>query len=195
MAVNTYLRESTPIDPTNPTVEIKTSKGTIKVELFRSQAPISVSNFLAYVKDKHYDGTIFHRVINGFMIQGGGFLPGMQKKFSPRGPIKNEAFNGLSNKRGTLAMARTNDPDSATDQFFINVVDNAKGLDPRPGSAGYAVFGRVIDGMKVVDAIKEVPTTTKQAYQNVPVDDVIIESIRLLPENTEKQEDGKKAGD
>ncbi|MGF1578774.1 MAG: peptidylprolyl isomerase [Gemmataceae bacterium] len=164
----------------NPVVVMKTNYGTIKIEMFPKKAPITVKNFLAYVKDKHYDGLIFHRVINGFMIQGGGFKPGMRRKASTRKPIKNEAANGLSNKRGTIAMARTNNPDSATDQFFINVVDNSRGLDPRPGSAGYAVFGRVIDGMKVVDAIKEVPTTTKQAYQNVPEKPVVIKSVRVL---------------
>ncbi len=158
-------------------VLIKTSKGDITVELDRAAAPISVANFLAYVEDKYYDGLIFHRVIDGFMIQGGGFHPGMKQKGGTKPPIKNESPNGLSNTRGTIAMARTSDPDSASCQFYINVVDNAGSLDkPR-----YCVFGRVTEGMDVVDQIKGVRTTTQAGYKDVPVEDVTILSIRRLP--------------
>src|SRR5205085_557230 len=148
-----------------------TSMGPIKIELFDDDAPITAKNFLKYVDDKHYDGTVFHRVISDFMIQGGGFAPGMKEK-ATFPPIVNEAGNGLSNKRGTIAMARTNKPDSATAQFFINVKDNA-GLDRSSGSAGYAVFGQVIDGMDVVDAIRRVETGVKSGHKDVPVEDVV----------------------
>ena len=158
----------------NPIVVMETSKGTIKMVLFKDKAPISVANFLAYVDKKHYDGTIFHRVIADFMIQGGGFEPGMKQK-KTRDPIKNEAGNGIANERGTIAMARTGEPDSATAQFFINTVDN-KFLD-RAGAkvgVGYAVFGKVIDGLPVVDEIRRVETV-----RTVPVKDVIIRSVRV----------------
>jgi cyclophilin family peptidyl-prolyl cis-trans isomerase len=174
----------------NPVVVIETSMGNIKVELDEAKAPITVKNFLGYVDDKHYDGTVFHRVIADFMIQGGGFEPGVSKATTIRefqakekktkGPIKNEASNGLSNVRGTIAMARTRDPDSATAQFFINVKDNRRGLDPQPGSAGYAVFGKVIEGMDVVDKIRNVKTTAvvPDQIEDVPAEDVVIKSIR-----------------
>jgi cyclophilin family peptidyl-prolyl cis-trans isomerase len=174
----------------NPVVVIDTSLGTIKVELDAAKAPITVKNFLAYVEAKHYDGTIFHRVIPSFMIQGGGFQTGLSKakdfeeikakEKKTREPIKNEASNGLSNTRGTIAMARTNRPDSATSQFFINVVDNSGKLDPAPGSAGYAVFGKVIEGMDVVDKIRKVETKAliPDAFEDVPVEEVVIKSIR-----------------
>jgi cyclophilin family peptidyl-prolyl cis-trans isomerase len=159
------------------TVVIKTSKGDITVQLDREKAPVSVDNFLKYVDAKYYDGTIFHRVIDGFMIQGGGFLPGMKSKGGTNPPIKNESPNGLSNKRGTIALARTSDPDSATCQFYINVVDNSGTLDkPR-----YCVFGTVTAGMDVADAIKGVATATKAGYKDVPVEDVVIQSVRRLP--------------
>jgi cyclophilin family peptidyl-prolyl cis-trans isomerase len=170
----------------NPVVVMETSKGTIKIELFADKAPITVKNFLSYVDDKFYDGTIFHRVISDFMIQGGGFESGPKEKEKTKPSIKNESANGVSNERGTIAMARTNDPDSATAQFFINVKDN-RNLDAAQGRPGYAVFGKVIEGMDVVDKIKEVPTTTKQAtvqggrkapFQNVPEDEVVIKSVR-----------------
>jgi cyclophilin family peptidyl-prolyl cis-trans isomerase len=164
----------------NPVVVIDTSMGTIKAELYQDKSPITVKNFLRYVEEKHFDGTIFHRVMPNFMIQGGGFEPGMKQK-EAHAPIKNEADNGLSNKRGTLAMARTNVADSATDQFYINLVDN-RALDraDSPDGVGYAVFGRVIDGMNVVDDIALVETGSREGgHKNVPVKDVLIKSIRL----------------
>ncbi len=167
----------------NPIVVIETSLGNIKVELFEDKAPITVKNFLGYVDDKFYDGTVFHRVIGkehsgkDFMVQGGGFEPGLKQK-KTKDPIKNEANNGLSNTRGTLAMARTGVVDSATAQFFINVADN-KFLDHQgPQQFGYAVFGRVIEGMDVVDKIKAVKTGSKNGYDDVPVEDVVIKSIK-----------------
>lgn len=166
----------------NPIVIIETSKGDIKLELFQSKAPITVANFLKYVEKKHYDGTIFHRVIPGFMAQGGGFLPGMREKGAKQDPIRNEASNGLSNERGTIAMARTDDPNSATDQFFINVENNKKSLDRSAGNAGYAVFGKVLEGMDVVDNIVMVRTATVARHENVPVEDVLIKSIRRVDE-------------
>ncbi|MBP1607510.1 MAG: Peptidylprolyl isomerase [Acidobacteria bacterium] len=163
---------------TGPVVVMKTSLGEIRIQLDQDKAPVSVKNFLAYVNKKHYDGTVFHRVISTFMIQGGGFTAAMEKK--PTGqPIKNEAQNGLKNVRGSVAMARTADPNSATCQFFINVIDNP-GLDyPKPDGHGYAVFGQVVAGMDVVDKIKAVAVTTTNGMQNVPVSPVVIESVRL----------------
>ena len=158
----------------NPVVLIKTSKGDIKVELDKEKAPISVENFLSYVNDGYYNGTIFHRVIKNFMIQGGGFTADMKQK-PTKDPIKNEAKNGLSNAKGTLAMARTSVVDSATSQFFINLIDN-KFLDHGTRDYGYAVFGKVIEGMDVVDKIAIVPT----GYQDVPTETITIESITLV---------------
>jgi cyclophilin family peptidyl-prolyl cis-trans isomerase len=157
----------------NPVVEMKTSMGTIKIELFEKETPITVKNFLKYVEDKHYDGTIFHRVIGDFMIQGGGFNKDMEEK-KTRETIKNESK--LSNTRGTIAMARRPALDSATAQFFINTADNSSKLD-RPR---YAVFGKVISGMDVVDKIKDVRTTERKGHSDVPVDPVVIESVRLV---------------
>jgi cyclophilin family peptidyl-prolyl cis-trans isomerase len=159
-------------------VILQTSKGDITVELYAKQAPESVKNFLQYVDDKHYDGTIFHRVINGFMIQGGGFTPDMTQK-PTRGAIKNEAGNGLKNERGTLAMARTSDPDSATSQFFINVVDNGflNRAEAQDG-VGYCVFARVTKGMDVVDAIRGVATGRRGYMGDVPVEPVVILSAK-----------------
>jgi cyclophilin family peptidyl-prolyl cis-trans isomerase len=161
----------------NPVVVMETSKGTIKIELFEDDAPITVKNFLRYVDEKHYDNTIFHRVIKDFMIQGGGITEDMTPKGGQNLPIKNESYNGLRNTRGTLAMARTDKVDSATDQFFINVVDNTR-LDRQsgPGNEGYAVFGKVIEGMDVVDQIRNVRT----GPNDVPTEPVIIKSIRRL---------------
>ena len=170
--------EVTPQEPQqkeNPVVIIKTSKGDIKVELFEKEAPNTVKNFLQYVDDKFYDGTIFHRVIQGFMIQGGGFTKEFSQK-PTRTPVKNEAANGLKNKRGTLAMARTSDVDSATAQFFINVVDNDF-LDFRAPNAqgfGYCVFGKVTEGLDIVDAIRSVKTGNHGMFQDVPVDAIEI---------------------
>ena len=164
-----------------PVVEMKTNKGSIKIELDREKAPATVENFLKYVEDKHYDGVVFHRVISNFMIQGGGFEPGMKEK--PTGaPIKNEADNGLSNEKGTIAMARTSDPHSASAQFFINVKDNdfLNFSSPTMEGWGYAVFGKTIDGMDVIDAIKEVATGNRGGHGDVPLEDVLIESVRLV---------------
>jgi cyclophilin family peptidyl-prolyl cis-trans isomerase len=158
----------------NPVVVMETSLGTIKIELFEDKAPITVQNFLKYTDDKHYDGTIYHRVIKDFMIQGGGKDEKMNMK-QTRAAIKNEAGNGLSNVRGTIAMARTNNPDSATCQFFINVVDNAK-LDKSGSNAGYCVFGKVIEGMDVADKIRAVRTSE----EDVPVESVVIKSVKRL---------------
>jgi len=167
-------------DAKNPRVAIETTLGKITVELFVEKAPFSVKNFLHYVEEKHYDGTIFHRVIADFMIQGGGFEPGLKER-KTRDPVRNEAGNGLGNLRGTLAMARTDDPDSATSQFFINVVDN-KRLDREntKDNVGYTVFGKVTDGMDVVDKIRAVETGLQQGFKDVPVKDVVIVAVRRV---------------
>lgn len=164
----------------NPIVVIETSLGTIKAELFQDKAPISTKNFLQYTEDKFYDGTIFHRVIDGFMIQGGGHDANMAKK-PTRDPIQNEAANGLKNATGTLAMARTADPNSATAQFYINTVDN-RALDfrdPSPQGIGYAVFGKVVEGMDVVGKISKTKTGVSGGMRDVPVTPVVIKSVRL----------------
>ncbi|MFF5439124.1 peptidylprolyl isomerase [Streptomyces achromogenes] len=163
------------------TVELNTSAGRVVLELNDAEAPKTVENFLAYVRSGHYDGTIFHRVINGFMIQGGGFTPDMKQK-STLAPIQNEADNGLKNDNYTVAMARTNDPHSATAQFFINVSDNAflNYSSKTPNGWGYAVFGRVTEGQNVVDAIKGVKTGSRQGHQDVPTEPVVIESAKIL---------------
>ncbi len=164
-----------------PKVELTTNMGKIVIELNPAKAPKSVANFLAYVKSGHYEETIFHRVISGFMIQGGGFTADMKQK-KTNAPIKNEADNGLKNTRGTIAMARTNVVDSATCQFFINVVDNAM-LNHRnksPRGWGYTVFGHVTDGMGVVDKIRRVPTGVKNGMRDVPNTPVVIQKVRIL---------------
>ena len=161
--------------PGNPQVIINTSKGNIVLELYPEKAPKTVESFLNYARSGHYDGTIFHRVIPNFMIQGGGFTPDMENKLTDP-PIQNEADNGLKNKRGTVAMARTRDPHSATDQFFINTKNNTF-LDHRSKTSqgwGYSVFGNVVDGMDVVDVISTVKTGTKGRMANVPVEPVVI---------------------
>lgn len=163
----------------NPVVLMETGQGTIKIELFEKEAPISVKNFLGYVKKGFYNGTIFHRVINGFMIQGGGFTSDFVQKPTDA-PIKNEAANGLKNDRGTIAMARTGMPDSATSQFFINVVNNDKLNRPSPDGFGYAVFGKVIEGMDVVDKIKAVKTGFNNGMGDVPDQQVVIKSVKVL---------------
>lgn len=163
----------------NPVVLMKTSMGDLKIELDPKKAPITVKNFLEYVKSGFYAGTIFHRVIPGFMIQGGGFTAEMQEK-KTRSPIKNEAGNGLKNDRGTIAMARMPNPDSATAQFFINVVNN-NGLNrPAPDGFGYAVFGRVISGMDVVDKIAGVRTGVRMGMRDVPDAPVVIKSVSIV---------------
>jgi cyclophilin family peptidyl-prolyl cis-trans isomerase len=156
-------------------LRFKTTAGEFTVELFEKEAPESCANFLRYVDESHYDGTLFHRVIPGFMIQGGGFASGLEQKETHE-PIRNEATNGLENLRGTLAMARTNDINSATAQFFINLIDNDF-LNHSPGNYGYAVFGRVTSGMEVVDAIAGVATTRRRGHGDVPVDDVVVLSV------------------
>jgi cyclophilin family peptidyl-prolyl cis-trans isomerase len=168
----------------HPTVLMQTSMGDVKIELYEKLAPVTVQNFLGYVDDKHYDGTVFHRVIPSFMIQGGGFEPGAvaknaEKRTGP--PIANESYNGLANKRGTIAMARTDDPHSATAQFYVNVKDNAM-LDRvnDPKGYGYAAFGKVIEGMDVVDKIRNVKTTRVGGHDDVPVQDVVIKSVRRV---------------
>jgi peptidyl-prolyl cis-trans isomerase B (cyclophilin B) len=160
---------------------MQTSYGAVIVELDPHKAPKTVNNFVAYVRDGYYDGTLFHRVIDDFMIQGGGFVPGMTQK-PTRPPIENEAMNGLRNERGSIAMARTSDTSSATSQFFINVVDNdfLNYTADTPSGWGYCVFGKVIDGLTVVDRIKGVPTGSRAGHKNVPLTDVLIEKIEVL---------------
>jgi peptidyl-prolyl cis-trans isomerase B (cyclophilin B) len=165
----------------NPRVRFDTDKGSILLELDPAAAPATVANFLSYAREGFYDGTVFHRVIKGFMIQGGGFTENLQQK-PVRGPIQNEADNGLENRRGTIAMARTPDPHSATAQFFINTVDNAF-LNFRDKSAqgwGYCVFGKVVEGMETVDAIAGVPTTAARIGRDVPVEPVIIQRAVII---------------
>lgn len=158
-------------------VRIDTERGTIHAELDRDNAPATVANFLEYARDGFYSGTIFHRVIPGFMIQGGGLTAGLERKRT-RGPVRNESTNGLSNARGTLAMARTSEPDSATSQFFINLVDNER-LDGHSGQPGYTVFGRVTAGMDVVDAIAAVDTTRRGGYSDVPRETIAIAGVTV----------------
>jgi len=163
------------------TVEMTTSAGTLRIELNELKAPVSVANFLAYAAKGHYDNTVFHRVIKGFMLQGGGFEPGMKQKPTDA-PITNEANNGLQNKHYTLAMARTSAPHSATAQFFINTTDNGF-LDFKsesPQGWGYAVFGRVVSGTEVVDAIEGVRTGRKGGHDDVPLEDVVIQRVALV---------------
>jgi cyclophilin family peptidyl-prolyl cis-trans isomerase len=180
-----------------PRVRLETSLGVIELELDAENAPISTDNFLTYVRDGHYDGLIFHRVIANFMIQGGGFTPDMQKR-DTRPPIKNEATNGLRNDRGTIAMARTGVVDSATGQFFINVVDNAflNHRSTNPREYGYAVFGRVTSGMDVVDRIRAVPTTTVSGMRDFPREPVVITRASVIgetPPEAAPAEEPKKA--
>jgi cyclophilin family peptidyl-prolyl cis-trans isomerase len=164
----------------NPVVTMSTSMGDIRIELNSDKAPISTQNFLDYINEGHFDGLIFHRVIPGFMIQGGGFDSAMSQKKS-KAPIKNEASNGLKNVTGSIAMARTNVVDSATAQFFINVKDNdfLNHKNTSPDGYGYAVFGQVIDGMDVVHAIEKVKTGNRGMHQDVPVQAVVINSVKL----------------
>ena len=166
----------------NPKVELHIAgRGVITLELDQDKAPKTVANFVDYVKQGHYDGTIFHRVMDGFMIQGGGFMPGLREK-NTGAPIENEANNGLKNAAYTVAMARTSDPHSASAQFFINVADNdfLNHTAPTPKGWGYAVFGKVVDGQSVVDAIKTAPTGRRGFHDDVPKDDVVIEKAVLV---------------
>ena len=182
ICLNLYqpLSESNFAMSTATSVMMKTSKGDLTIELDAQSAPKTVENFLNYARAGHYDGTIFHRVIANFMIQGGGFTPDMKQK-GTNPPIVNESSNGLSNKKYTIAMARTSIPDSATSQFFINVTDNDF-LDKANSRdrVGYCVFGKVTSGTDVVEAIKAVPTTTKNGHGDVPVDTVLIESVQII---------------
>jgi len=173
---NTITKEKT-----NTMVILKTSKGDIEIALNAEKAPATVKNFLSYVEDKHYDGTIFHRVIKGFMIQGGGFEPGLSQK-ATKSPVLNEANNGLKNDKYTIAMARTNDPHSATAQFFINAKDNdfLNFSSETQSGWGYAVFGEVVKGQDVVDSIEGVSTGNQNGFGDVPTEDVVIESISVI---------------
>jgi peptidyl-prolyl cis-trans isomerase A (cyclophilin A) len=180
MAALTFgCRESKKPVEVRKMITLETTKGNITIEVNEQAAPISSANFLQYVQEGFYSGTIFHRVIPGFMIQGGGFAADMQQK-PVHPPIKNEASNGLKNSRGTVAMARTNDPNSATAQFFINLVNNDYLNYSGPQNAGYAVFGKVVEGMDVVDEIAKVKTATKDQFQNVPAEPVIIKSAKVV---------------
>ncbi|MCF8149789.1 MAG: peptidyl-prolyl cis-trans isomerase [Burkholderiaceae bacterium] len=173
---------STVVHAANPQVEMKTSQGTLIIELYQDKAPKTVENFLQYTKDGFFNGTIFHRVIPGFMIQGGGFTSEMKEK-PARAPIQNEAKNGLKNELGTLAMARTNDPHSAAAQFFINLNNNAF-LDhtaPSDRGWGYAVFGKVVQSFDIVEKIAKIPTGRSGPFQDVPTTPILIESVKLLP--------------
>jgi cyclophilin family peptidyl-prolyl cis-trans isomerase len=172
LGFSSTVGESRADDTKRPVVVMETNVGTIKIELNPEKAPITVKNFLQYVDDKFYDGTIFHRVIADFMVQGGGFEPGMKEK-KTRDTIKNESPNGLSNVRGAIAMARLPQPDTASAQWFINTVDNER-LD----RARYCVFGKVIEGMDVIDKIRKVETGDKAGHENVPVKDIVIKSVR-----------------
>lgn len=179
MSIGLALTISSLVASASPTVEMQTSMGAIVIELNAEKAPKTVQNFLQYAKDGFYNGTIFHRVIEGFMIQGGGFTKNMDQK--PAGSqILNEANNGLKNERGTIAMARRAEPHSATSQFFINHQDNSSQLDYPLNGGGYAVFGKVTQGMEVVDKIAKVPTGNRSLYQNVPQEPVIIQSVRIV---------------
>ncbi len=181
MLGQTKKAQKTPAKSANPVVVMDTSMGIIKIEVFSDKAPITAKNFLAYINAGFYNGTIFHRVIPNFVVQGGGYPPDMSSKPTLT-PIKNEASNGLKNRRGTLSMARYDDPNSATSQFFINLNDNTN-LDPGAGGAGYAVFAKVIEGMDVVDKIAKVKTATRNVrgtpFGDVPVEPVILKSAKV----------------
>jgi cyclophilin family peptidyl-prolyl cis-trans isomerase len=179
MALPTRAQEAHPPSTSPVKVRFTTTLGAFTVELDGARAPLSVANFVQYVREGHYDGTIFHRVIGNFVVQGGGYLPdGIEKP--TRAPVVNESGNGLSNRRGTVAMARTEDPHSATSQFYINVVDNLA-LDPGPTRWGYAVMGRVVEGMEVVERIASVATGAKAPFnEDVPLEPIVIETAQVL---------------
>ena len=192
----TLMLASTIAAAQDPQVIIRTTHGDMTLRLFKEKAPITVENFLAYVDSGHYKGTIFHRVIPNFMIQGGGFTPQMIEK-PTREPIKNEARNRLHNEKGTIAMARTSDPDSATAQFFINVRNNLR-LDWTPGRDGYTVFGEVIDGMYVADSISVEPTQGLMGHANVPINPVLITEVvrvKLEPESADSSTEAAAGGE
>jgi peptidyl-prolyl cis-trans isomerase A (cyclophilin A) len=177
---HTARAQSPSVAPITATrVVLETSQGNITLELDSGRAPVTVANFVEYVRLGHYDGTVFHRVIDGFMIQGGGFTEDMKPR-PTQAPIVLESRTGLKNDRGTIAMARTSDPNSATAQFFINVVDNPRLTYPQPDGHGYAVFGRVVEGMEVVDRIRAVPTGTVGPHANVPQKPVVIRTARIV---------------
>jgi len=175
------MAQENPLTPTTGPVQVRfeTTKGAFTVELDAARAPLSVANFVQYVRDGHYDGTTFHRVIGNFVVQGGGYLPdGIEKP--TRAPVVNESGNGLSNRRGTFAMARTEDPHSATSQFYVNLVDNLA-LDPGPTRWGYAVIGRVVEGMEVVERIASVPTGARAPFnEDVPLEPIVIETAQVV---------------
>jgi cyclophilin family peptidyl-prolyl cis-trans isomerase len=180
LLLQTQTATQPPAAAANPQVVVDTSLGSFTIELFQDKAPVSVENFLQYVHEGFYAGTIFHRVVAGYVVQGGGYTPDLNEK-PTRPPIQNEATNGLSNQRGTVAMARTRMVRSGTSQFFVNVVDNRR-LDHTgysPDDFGYAVFGRVVEGMDVVDRISKLPTTIKDGMESVPIDPVIIKGITV----------------
>ena len=171
----------TKADGKNPVVQVETNLGSFKLELFAKEAPLSVKNFLDYAESGYFAGTTFHRIIPGFMAKGGGLTANLQPKPGAKAPIKNEAANGLKNDRGTVAMARTGNPDSATSQFFINVVDNNMLNRPNPDGHGYAVFGKVVEGMDVVDKIVTAPQERKNAvFQNVPKEPIVIKAVKVV---------------
>ena len=165
-------------DSSAPQVKLKTSMGVIVLELDATRAPLTVKNFLQYVRDKHFDATIFHRIVPGFVIQGGGYTDKNIEK-PTRAPVPNESGNGLSNRRGTVGLARTGDPHSGTSQFYINLADNIP-LDPQPSRWGYTVFGRVIEGMDVAQTISEVPTGVSGPFEDAPVKQVVIEKVEIV---------------
>ncbi len=185
-----FMQNSTLMAQTahNPIVQFSTDKGDFTVVLYPKEAPITVKNFLRYAKEGDYNNTIFHRIVKSFVIQGGGFTPKLERKETYR-PIKNEADNSLSNVRGSIAMARLNEPDSATNQFYINLVDNSSALDSQPSRPGYTVFGKVIDGIKVIDEIGNLPTVRRVQFRSAPNPLVTIKKVQILqpsPENIKK---------
>ena len=183
LLIASILNITTHANPNNILIVINTSKGKVFAELYPDKAPKTVNKFLNYVDSSFYDNTIFHRVYKGFMIQGGGYTTDLKEKENQNTPIENEATNGLSNVRGSLAMARLNDPHSATNQFFINTVDNSRGLDFKEKNKfkyGYAVFGKIFHGMKIVDLIENQPIHTVGPFQHVPKEPIIIHSIKRL---------------
>jgi cyclophilin family peptidyl-prolyl cis-trans isomerase len=184
LVLGVWLAASVTALAANPSVDMLTNLGAIRIELYPDKAPKTVENFLQYARDGFYDGTVFHRVIPGFMVQGGGFTPDMAQK-KTREPIVNEALNGLKNDVGTLAMARTPDPHSATAQFFINVADNnfLNFTAPTRQGFGYCVFGRVVQGMDIVNKIVAVPTGNRGGHQNVPLEPILIRSVRIVSSN------------